>query len=439
MKHTKTTFLALTLTALFGAVALNVPAQDPPPPDFGENEDPFAEDSPFGSEDPFAGANPFADPGTSEPANDPFANTAASGDDDNPFAMGSIEGGSGNPFGGGETSAPAGNDNPFGGGGGADDNPFATGAIEGGSDNPFGGSPAPAEDDNPFGFGGAPQGTSTPSGRGITELYDFRFVEQANLQGETVIRRRMMTKEEARQFDEQWLSFFRNEAISGADPAYDATLSDPDAWAQWRYYADQLALWGIYCREFVLQGVETDVGFMNIVWPGDGFDPEAEEQEGESNIFNENRPLDDQLADFNPIPDTRQGRESQTVFSPEQMDAQATFLYNIYLDELRSFEESQVMYMKGLKNRLESRQQQRESYELWREDQRQQIMDLVDEWNRRYEGKVTMIEGVRYELYQPGNEPRSVTRGANVVVTDYDLTPYDILNNDGTLRGPAEQ
>ncbi len=425
MKHTRTTFLALTLTALLGAVPMFVQAQEPPPPDFGGDSDPFANDDPFGAEDPFAGGNPFADPATGSDSGAGFGSADPAGAGANPFAGGASD--DDNPFGAG----PATGQNPF----GATEESTPTDAESG-----FG---APSDDQNPFGFGAASTGATFAGVRGVTELNEFRYVEQINLSGDSVIRRRMMTKEEARQFDAEWIEFFRDQAIAGGDPAFDGTTADPDSWARWKLYADQLALWGIYCNEFVLQGVDSEFEFTNIIWPGDNYDPDAEEQEGRpgapEDLRNETRSLDDQLADFNPVPDTRQGREGGEVLDPKQMDAQSKLLYDVWLQDLRAFEEEQVKYMKGLKGRLDERQQRREAYDLWRENQREVIKEMVAEWNRQYEGKVTMIEGVRYELYQPGDEPRSVTRGANVVVTDFDLTPYDILNDNGTLRGPSEQ
>jgi hypothetical protein len=112
-------------------------------------------------------------------------------------------------------------------------------------------------------------------------------------------------------------------------------------------------------------------------------------------------------------------------------------IYRSYLETLRAYEETQQYFMGQLLKDLDDRKRQRAEYAEWRQEQRDRIIDYVNEWSRRYEGNVVMIAGVRYELYSPGTVPPAAPRGANIVETDYDLTPYDLLNEDGTLRGPA--
>jgi hypothetical protein len=121
------------------------------------------------------------------------------------------------------------------------------------------------------------------------------------------------------------------------------------------------------------------------------------------------------------------------------MNDQTTIAYNQYLEALRAYEGFQEEFVKDLLDQLEARAAKRRSYDEWRGSQLDAVMDYVNEWNRRYEGGVTVIAGVRYELYAPDNVPTQTVRGANIVVTDFDLTPYDILNDDGTLRGPSKQ
>jgi hypothetical protein len=276
--------------------------------------------------------------------------------------------------------------------------------------------------------------------------------------------RKAMTKEEAEVFDSQILTFYTELANSGQLPGFTPGVDDVADWAQWMAYAYQVKLWQAYVETIVLVGSGFEEGTVTVAWPGDPA-PGAEagavtgEAGGEgtsagrgkdggaapsarparpANIINENRSLDDQLADFNPLADTRSGGQGRTVYSPRQMDERTVAAYTTYLNQLRTYEEEQVAFMVKLKDDLETRQLARDAYQEWRDGQLDSVLEFVEEWNRRYEGDVTVIAGVRYELYRPDNVPTETIRGANVVITDYDLTPYDLLNEDGSLRGPAD-
>ena len=99
-------------------------------------------------------------------------------------------------------------------------------------------------------------------------------------------------------------------------------------------------------------------------------------------------------------------------------------------------EEEQERYMEQFEIRLQERAANRLAYADWRENRTQEIQEFVLEWNRAYSGEVAEIGGVRYELYRPGQEiDKPAAEGTTRIVTDYGLTPYDILNTeDGTLR-----
>jgi hypothetical protein len=273
-----------------------------------------------------------------------------------------------------------------------------------------------------------------------------------------------MPVEEAKEWDKREKAEYAAAATAGEYPLFNPATATAEDWADWMLYADQLQLWDRYVREVVLVGTDYRDRESTIYWPGDklipseqaatnqgdGFGAEAALGGGKSgggadtssrNIYNENRSLDDQLGGFftAPVGDTRPGKQGQAVFDPAIMDNQSVALYQEYLTNLRIYEKQQAAFMKGLEIQLEQRVQQRASYNEWRESQMTKVLEFVEEWERQYEGKVTTIAGVRYELYRPDNVPQYAPRGANVVVTDYELTPYDILNEDGTLRGPSRQ
>ncbi len=419
--------------------------------------------------------NPFASGNTADnSASNPFASGGESSNSSNPFAPSGNTGNASSPFAPsfGENEAPAADT------GSSTSNPFASGDTTGSqpaspfgsstttpsapSSSPFGGSTSQASSSpgavNPFASSSdsapsAPSadtstaGSTGASGSGIAELYQFRYVAKKRTDGEVAIIRKRMNKQEAETFDQDLKNYYNELALAGELPNFTpgSTNTSADEWAQWMAYSNQLMLWSRYCRDVVLIG--SDYEFdpnTDIQWPGTPQAAETETQGGRPQapelIINENRSLDDQAADFLPVPDTRGGGQGGqgTVIDPEQMNDVAKGIYNDFLYELRAYEEDQVMFMRDLKQSLDNRESKRLAYEDWKESRREQVHEYVLEWGRRYSGQVLTIAGVRYELYRPGNVPSQVPRGTNVVVTDFDITPYDLLNDDGTLRGPAQ-
>jgi hypothetical protein len=408
------------------AATAGAPAADPFAPSFGATADPFSS-APTSS--PFDSA-PVAAPTTGAAPADPFAAAPAAG---SPFGAAPA---ASSPFG-----APPPASSPFG----------AAPAPATGASDPFGSSPfntgMPAAD--PFGSApidpfAAPTTRSAEggTGTGIARLFQFRFMETRRPDGTRTVVRRQMTKEEAEAFDKTITDFYTDLGNRGELPGYQAGVYDLNDWVQWMAYSYQLKLWQQYCEDIVLVGSGFERGSREVVWPGDNRGPqqaaaETGRPQRPADIRNENRSLDDQLQDFNPLADTRPGGQGRVVFDPKQIDDQTVSIFQAYEEALRRYETEQEGFIQSLIADLDQRALQREAYAEWRRSQLDIVMDFVNEWNRRYEGQVTVVAGVRYELYRPDAVPTETVRGAIVITTDYDLTPHDILNSDGTLRGPS--
>ena len=306
-------------------------------------------------------------------------------------------------------------------------------------------------------------GNTANNGKGISQLYEFRYVPSASFNGRKIVTRKQMTRDEAAAFDTAVAAEFAKMAEEGVLPnkRFNKATGNSQEWGQWMLYAFQLENWATYCSNVALGGTNFKFDPNNdIKWPGDPTKQELAQAtsaggefagdggsgkggggrpERPKNIYNENRSLDDQVMDFVPVPDTRGGQGQQpTVVDPKQMDDQTKEIYNRFLTALRAEEKRQTEFLKKLANDIDQRARDRASYAEWRDNQKHIVMDYVNDWNRRYEGKVVTVAGVRYELYKPGTVPKNTTRYANIVVTDYELTPYDLLNEDGSLRGPAK-
>ncbi len=224
-------------------------------------------------------------------------------------------------------------------------------------------------------------------------------------------------------------------------PGYDGT-TPPNIWAEWCHYSDQVELWSRYVDEVVLAGTRLDNStYQEIQWPGGAPDPTQQQGtglDGQTNIVNyaSQTSLDDQTSDllFGPNPGAGQQQQADSL-DPSVMTDQIVKVYNSRLQDLRNLENEQESFYTEFLDRLAERKTQRLAYVDWRNDQERAIEDAVIDWNRRYNGSVANIGGVRYELYRPGAVPDNVQRDSVVVVTEFDLTPFDILNpEDGTLK-----
>jgi hypothetical protein len=409
--------------------------------------DPFADPmsaDPFAATDPFAlsatsPADPFArapaDPFSSAPA-DPFASAPA-----DPFAAAPAD-----PF----ASAPPAD--PF---GGAVAVPAPSAGA--GQADPFGPAPSRAASFDPFGSAVTLDlGPDSVNPDGIDQLWDFRYERQLTWDGREVVLRRRLTREAARDYDERRREAIVQMANRGELQNYDG-VSDIHAWSIWALYAEQLQMWSEYVDSVVLAGNATSPDlYSQIKWPGTPQQPGAAPGQGggaglaggrfadarPENLVaaNQNRSLDDQVGDFNPFAGAGAGMAGGggSNFRPDTIIDQIVPLFQAKRDELRTMEERQEEFMVAFENRLLQRQTRRLAYVDWLDDRRQIVEEFVEDWNRRYSGDVTMIGGVRYELYRPGNVPRNVHKDATVIVTDHRLTPYDILNpEDGTLKAAS--
>ncbi len=278
----------------------------------------------------------------------------------------------------------------------------------------------------------------------IKSLFQFRYVSDIRWDGQEIVRRVRLSHDEARSFDENALAAFRAAINEGRLEWYPGPPADVETWAQWSYYADQLALWDKFVnRKMFSSGVPAECSVRDLRWPGDPTGEQAQQQrfvsqEGSVERLVEktqNRSLDSQLGDFF-TPESAGQQAGPTEFPPSQMDAQAELLYNCHLEGVRAIEERQNRFMVELIDRLTDRQIARAAYQDWREDQQAAMIEMVNDWARQYDGTVAVIEGVRYELFRPGEVPANVMRGANVVESEGRLTPFDVIDEDGILRRP---
>lgn len=361
---------------------------------------------------PMQPADPFAAPGQPMQPDDPFAAPAPPATED---PVGPVD--------------PAAVADPF---GVAD--PGAPVAAQ-----PFPTAPSPFPTDTLM-----PRPTEGVNPDGISQLYVFVYERIVTWDGREVVVRRQLTRQEYDAFAEARRARFTEQAASGQLENFPSG-ADVLAWGEWTYFAEQLMLWGEYVDRVVFAGRPFPDGIRNtysrIQWPGT---PENLRQlaaggpQLSDNIINraEQQTLDEQVADFNPFAGLGAGGQGgQATIPPGAVFEHLTDVYNTLFSELRTMEAEQEEFMEGFEARLLERATRRLAYQDWLDDQRENLLAFVEDWNRRYHGNIAMIAGTRYELYCPGQVPTNLSPGSTVIVTDYRLTPYDILDPDtGRLR-----
>lgn len=282
-------------------------------------------------------------------------------------------------------------------------------------------------------------------------LSTYRFTEELRWDGKIMVRRNRLSYEEAAAFDRDRVAFFIEQMDAGTLDWFPtgSANADKNVWAEWSNYSEQLALWTNYCEQTLFADNPTEHGLDDIRFPGDpkptegaGGERDFVSQEGTPERLieaNQNKSVDDQTAEFFTFTPAGGGQGQASSFSPGDMDKQATDLYNNWLEEVRDIEMKQNKMVASYQANLNERETRRVAYAEWREDQQVKMQDVVKDWERSYNDQIATINGVRYELYRPGQVPRAVPRGAHIVETNHSLTPFDIMDENGVLLGPADE
>ena len=90
---------------------------------------------------------------------------------------------------------------------------------------------------------------------------------------------------------------------------------------------------------------------------------------------------------------------------------------------------------------MEYRENRREDFKGWLLDQKAAVQNCTSDWIRRREGRELTIDGT---IYLVSDKPLdavpidAVNVVTNVVQDELKVTPYDILNDDGSLTKPEK-
>jgi hypothetical protein len=280
------------------------------------------------------------------------------------------------------------------------------------------------------------------------ETYTWRY-ERSPVGGEETIRRVRMTWEEGQAWDKTRIDVYVNEARRGQIPGQPQG-ADPNAIAAWKLYYEQLKLWEEYVQQTCFGGVPLKGTLEEVRWSNN---PMAENQGGPQGMrvgsgaeaivaANQNKSLDQQTGEFFTFGSAQQpGQEGPLPpLTKDGIVLQITSLHEVLKQQGKDTDDEVYRVNQRIATGLAEREGQRLAYKNWLEEQKDFVVEAALEWGRVQQGEIVFVDGVQYELYSPAYGLPRGEGAANVVrvVTD-NLSPYDLLNPDGSIRQPLQQ
>jgi hypothetical protein len=216
------------------------------------------------------------------------------------------------------------------------------------------------------------------------KAFDFQKQE---INGQTAVRRTAVAEDEKQRLDQQRIADLQNKLLTEGliqQPQGQQQAQDPHAVAAWTYWWEQMKLWQTYVKD---------------------------------RLFH--RPLDTDIKDIN-------FATQDTVKQSVDADANTLVVQSEQINDEQHQENLQFL------ERLRAREDQRTAYEDWvRAKQQDLVLDFAEPWVKRMKGDIVSIDG---NVYLISSEPlQRVPRNAINIVT-HKLTPYDLINPDGSLK-----
>ncbi len=277
------------------------------------------------------------------------------------------------------------------------------------------------------------------------QTHTWRYVT-TTVEGHDIIKRQMMTWDEGLAWDQQEMEKIRQDISSGQSQVAPPG-ADLNAVATWKLYHDQLKLWDEYVKQTALSNIESNASVSSIAWVPGG---EGQQQPGSPMgtgpeavvAANQSRSLNQQTASFFSAggPQGPQGPQQTGPISRDGVLQEVLSVYEIFKSEGKMADELTYKNNQNINKGLTEREGQRLAYRNWLDDRKDMVIETAQEWGREQQGQVVAVGGVQYELYSPAQGLPKGPGPANVVrvVTDH-LTPYDVLNPDGSQKQPSRQ
>ncbi|MCX7014783.1 MAG: hypothetical protein NTW86_19915, partial [Candidatus Sumerlaeota bacterium] len=117
-------------------------------------------------------------------------------------------------------------------------------------------------------------------------------------------------------------------------------------------------------------------------------------------------------------------------------EAEVNAMYRIFQDCAYAVDAQDHDTHFGFISRLKDRQDARNRYAEWLHDRHSLVTDFVHDWAKKYNGQEFDVDGVEYLVTEYGEKEPNVGPNSRNLVIDKVVTPYDLLNDDGTLKRP---
>ncbi|MCX8037061.1 MAG: hypothetical protein N3D11_08470 [Candidatus Sumerlaeia bacterium] len=204
---------------------------------------------------------------------------------------------------------------------------------------------------------------------------------------------------------------------------------DPQAMGEWFHYYQQCIAWERYVSEEVLllsegepanlYNIDTAVQAQDIYVP---FFPMQQGQNAPPTLIH---------FDLKETPMA----ENLCLIKPSAMKSALEHVYHSMTDMAHQVAQEDSEKSRQYLVRLSEREDRRERYAEWLKDQAREIEKVAEDFRKRLAGDQFEIDGVRFLVSE---KPLSyIPKGAKNIVTER-LTPYDLLESDGTLKRPED-
>jgi len=270
-------------------------------------------------------------------------------------------------------------------------------------------------------------------------VYTWRY-EKETINDQEVVKRKKMTWEEGEAWDKEKLDQLKQDISQGKVPGVPAGV-DPNASATWKLFYDQLALWQEYLQQTILVDVDLTSSVDDITWAPGGNQPgqPGYQPTGVEGVVgsNQNKSIDEQTGEFFSLGGAPAEGQNPAVVTRDQVLEQVLNLYEVFKQQSQEADQETYKSAESITTGLAEREGRRLAYRNWLDDRKEMVVEAAQDWGKRQQGQVVVVDGVQYELYSPtqglpkGAGPSDVVR----VVTE-NLTPYDLLNPDGTQKEP---
>ena len=229
--------------------------------------------------------------------------------------------------------------------------------------------------------------------------------------------------------------------------------NDPRALAEWSFFYWQILLWENYISRgtLMLPGLltVTDMDrFANIidkprepVWTWTEIDPQDEEPKEWVQSTREFPTLPPPSDAETPIIETlrtlaaAQGGQIVDPQIPAEADQNLAAIMRIYGEAAFALDAVKHDQYWGVINSIRQRQEDRDKYAEWLGDRQELVNEYAQEWARKYDGSEFDVDGVQF-LVSERQPIKNVPPNARNIVIDKQVVPYDLLNEDGTLKKP---